>query len=977
MSSIEPRNIGAGRASESRLSSVLMKKRFGSPLFLSYLVFSLFWLYTAVAVSVTATNKEAPTRFQKSIPTTAVNAGRQIALQSAPNPWVQAFTPLREFFVSSNGVNALLVRDYSGQMNHGTPPSLMTHGEGWVQSPTGQSRALLLNGIDDRVTLAAGVCPWGSNATIEAWIRTTTVASSVDLNFPILAEWNDLSRGGTGQAFGIESGRITFSASEYNVDGCPDLSVRIHGGTVNDGNWHQVVAVIDHVQLLVRLYVDGQLSAEGGLDILAPAGCGIGPMRTIGGTGGWPFLFLEGALDELRVYNRILSASEILAHYNGGVGQYGMIEPGLVAGWHFDDANSEQTPMNMESGMHGAKPGDLFLLLNGTYTGGFTNSRSGTLQNPIVFRNRVGHRAIINGGFELNVNHVWIWGLEILDPDNVMKGAAGIGMYGAGIHAINNIIHHQYDGSGIGAWNTGAGQVIYGNIVYENGQGPQNPHGLYTQNSFAQYGYKYIVNNMFVDAANVGPNRFNVHAYGECSDCGPILTGFWFEKNLVRNGPFLLGGFNEPVTDCVIKENYFYMSELQLGYRRPTQVEVLDNYLGRDGINTEHFWGAGETIYLERKPNVYTGNTILFPPGPHVRLQTSANLADGRCEGCTGLESTDIFNGNHYSPPFRATFSAINTNFGLLGFSNWTNTTAAAGKAFDVNSTVDGTFAGVKMVLLSNEYEPGRAHLIIYNWDLVPSVTVDLSPIVNVGDFYRIHNANDAFGAPRRSGTYTGPVTFSVEGEEFLALLVTSTPRGQDTDGDRIPDFWEMSFGFDPIKFSDAQGDIDLDGMTEYDEYVAGTDPYFATSRLDLRGTSHTPAGFTLSFPTVFGQNYVVEYADTLPMPDWAELARGVGDGAQQSVTDQSLAGVSKRFYRIHSTSALTIQSMQHQKTTFSLRFPTVEDRTYIVQYADDPASANWAELTRVIGDGTERTITDTTMGSAVKRFYRVEVLKP
>ena len=48
-----------------------------------------------------------------------------------------------------------------------------------------------------------------------------------------------------------------------------------------------------------------------------------------------------------------------------------------------------------------------------------------------------------------------------------MKGAAGIGMYGAGIHAINNVIHHQFDGSGIGAWNSGPGQVIYGNIVYE------------------------------------------------------------------------------------------------------------------------------------------------------------------------------------------------------------------------------------------------------------------------------------------------------------------------------------------------------------------------------------------------------------------------------------------------------------------------------------------------------------------------------
>jgi hypothetical protein len=72
-----------------------------------------------------------------------------------------------------------------------------------------------------------------------------------------------------------------------------------------------------------------------------------------------------------------------------------------------------------------------------------------------------------------------------------------------------------------------------------------------------------------------------------------------------------------------------------------------------------------------------------------------------------------------------------------------------------------------------------------------------------------------------------------------------------------------MSLGFDPIKFSDASGDIDQDGMTELEEYLAGTDPYLETSRLHLRQLAHTPASFCFIVPTVAGRRYAVQYCDS------------------------------------------------------------------------------------------------------------------
>jgi hypothetical protein len=46
-----------------------------------------------------------------------------------------------------------------------------------------------------------------------------------------------------------------------------------------------------------------------------------------------------------------------------------------------------------------------------------------------------------------------------------------------------------------------------------------------------------------------------------------------------------------------------------------------------------------------------------------------------------------------------------------------------------------------------------------------------------------------------------------------------------DSDNDGIPDTWEIQYGLDPLDDSDASGDLDGDGVSNLDEYLAGTDP--------------------------------------------------------------------------------------------------------------------------------------------------------
>jgi hypothetical protein len=156
--------------------------------------------------------------------------------------------------------------------------------------------AVTFNGTTQHVTAAGSSIFSATNAwSLELWVNRT---GSSGILF--------LARNAGSTALQIGSGNVQILRS-FSPEGAKTAV-----GALGLG-WHYVVGTYDGSNL--RLYVDGVLAggptastssagAAGSIDIAANATSG----------------FFAGTLDEIAIYGRALSASEIATHYNVGKG---------------------------------------------------------------------------------------------------------------------------------------------------------------------------------------------------------------------------------------------------------------------------------------------------------------------------------------------------------------------------------------------------------------------------------------------------------------------------------------------------------------------------------------------------------------------------------------------------------------------------------------------------------------------------------
>ena len=188
------------------------------------------------------------------------------------------------------------VADSSGNGNDGT-----IYGATWVDGKYG--KALHFDGVNDYLDCGNdNSLKMGTNSfTLEAWIKTSTtkrmgiVGNYADELVWMLAVKDD----GT---VGMQS-----NTGDWNTGYA--LSTK----TMTDGDWHHLVGTREYGGK-IKIYIDSIFEAERDDD---SANHNVNRYVVIGDEGLGKSKYFDGIIDEVRIYNRALTANEIKENYEG------------------------------------------------------------------------------------------------------------------------------------------------------------------------------------------------------------------------------------------------------------------------------------------------------------------------------------------------------------------------------------------------------------------------------------------------------------------------------------------------------------------------------------------------------------------------------------------------------------------------------------------------------------------------------------
>ena len=210
--------------------------------------------------------------------------------------------------------------DSSGNRNTGVFPG-GTANPTWVDGKRG--KALNFDGSNDYVAITnanSTLKLTSSDGTFSAWVKPNTISGFdgiIGNNF------------GSGWWFILNAGKIAFWAAT-------DAAVYDSNTVVPNGQWTHILVTYNNASKTATFYKNGVFD---GSQVTANTIGNGGTTFYIGNDGrdgaGYPF---DGLIDEVRIYNRALTAAEIQALYKSGAAKFAPpSNTGLVGYWSFDD----------------------------------------------------------------------------------------------------------------------------------------------------------------------------------------------------------------------------------------------------------------------------------------------------------------------------------------------------------------------------------------------------------------------------------------------------------------------------------------------------------------------------------------------------------------------------------------------------------------------------------------------------------------
>jgi hypothetical protein len=403
------------------------------------------------------------------------------------------------------------------------------------------------------------------------------------------------------------------------------------------------------------------------------------------------------------------------------------------------------------------RPGDTVWLRGGTYgTGGSTviySKLTGTASLPVYVRQYPAERATIDGGLGIEGNYAWYWGFEIANlswsfprttsqsgsfPDGKPSDGVFFNQGVTGCKLINLIVHDAADG--IADQQEASATEEYGTLTYNNGwTAPDrgHGHGIYLQNGSSVP--KLITNNITYNSFDLG-----IQAYG--TSAGPVAY-------LTLDGNV---AFNSGLPAGHRVDNILFQ-----GGGTEQGIKVLNgvfyNPLDAAAANTGYNEFDGTGIDLTLQNNYWIGAT----PTSYVTLQ----LRNWQ---------TLTFTGNTVVGPL--SLSSVSSN-------NWSGNfyyNSAPPAGLDSASPVyNHNPTGVKTIVQPNKYEPGRANIIVLNWDKNPTVSVNIAASgLQAGTQFEVLDSQNFWGTPVLTGTYDGvsPIVLPMNLTQVSQMVGFPTP---------------------------------------------------------------------------------------------------------------------------------------------------------------------------------------------------------
>ena len=148
------------------------------------------------------------------------------------------------------------------------------------------------------------------------------------------------------------------------------------------------------------------------------------------------------------------------------------------------------------------------------------------------------------------------------------------------------------------------------------------------------------------------------------------------------------------------------------------------------------------------------------------------------------------------------------------------------------------------------------------------------------------------------STTYICHVTYRISDGRVSPQSAGGSGRtyGVDANNDGIPDEWQIAnWGTNSSKWGAPNEDSDGDGLTNYQEFLAGTDPRDATSNLKTR-VQNVQGALYFKWNTVTGKVYQVQFSNDFQ--NWTNVgAQRLATSGEDSVFIDQGSGIG--FYRI------------------------------------------------------------------------------